>query len=264
MAWACPLGAGAITQSVAERTGSAALSKLAGYGFLTISNAVVSGSTNAAFTLIDNGSKSEVFDSFLVGAALGACCTVAASALGELGHAGMKALKCSHPENWFVKLTDGAAAFVGKHQVRLQSAKLESILAPKSIYEASQAGVREYNIQATMNAGKKGGSYSVVMQNSNGKYTQVHETPSFESTGAQVRKEGPSIKMTVDDHKMTASWGNSKEAQQYRAAQKALIEQGKYHEAIQMDIDDLYSKFGHKYDDAIDQMLEYAKQIGWW
>ena len=264
MAWACPLGAGAIAKSVATKTGSTVLSKLAGYGFLTFSNSLVSGSTNAAFTIIDKGSQEDVFDSFLVGAAVGACCTVAASGLGELGQAGMKALKNSHPENWFVKLTDGAATFIGKHQVHLKKTELESILAPKSVYEASQAGVREYNTQLALADGKKGGGYNELKTSS---YTQRHETPSFSSTGAdgtRANANGPAIKMTNDDHKMTASFGRSKDAQAYRDAQAALIKEGNYHDAIQMDIDDIHSKFGDKYDDAIAEMLEYAQSIGWW
>lgn len=264
MAWACPLGASAITQSVGARTGSVALSKLAGYGFLTISNSVVSGATNAAFTIIDEGSSDEIFNSFLIGAALGACCTVGASLLSEVGHAGMNYLRSSKPENWLVKLSDGASAFVGEHQVKLFSDSVENILSPKSVYEASRAGVMEYNRQYTLNNGKKGGSYSEVKKNSNGEYTHVHEMPSRESTGVAKRDKGPAIKMTKEDHRLTASYCRSREADLYRAEQKRLIEMGNYHDAIQMDIDDIHEKFGSKYDEAIAEMLEYAESIGWW
>ncbi len=267
MAWGCPLGAGAFTESVAAKTGSVVLSKLAGYGFLTFSNALVSGATEAAFTIIDNGSKEEVFDSFLVGAAIGASCTAVACALGELGHAGINALKESRPDNWFVKLTDGCSTFIGKYQVHLKNKKLESILAPKSVYEASQAGLREYNQQRALTRGKAGGSYKDVKADSIGEYTEVHETPSFKSTGADGSREqanGPSVKLSKEDHHNTASYGNSKEAREYRKAQEALINEGNYHDAIQMDIDDIHSKFGDKYDEGINQMLEYAQQIGWW
>ena len=37
-----------------------------------------------------------------------------------------------------------------------------------------------------------------------------------------------------------------------------LIDQGKFKEALQMDIDDIHDKFGDKYDEAISQMLEYV------
>ena len=32
---------------------------------------------------------------------------------------------------------------------------------------------------------------------------------------------------------------------------------------MQMDIDDIHSKFGSKYDKAIDQMRDYAREKGW-
>ena len=264
MAWVCPMGASAIAKSVAENTGKEVLSKIAGYGVQTLSNAVVSGATNASYSIIDGKSKEDVWDSFLIGAALGACCTAAASVLSEVGHAAMNALSNTHPENWFVKLSNTTSTFIADHQVHLFSEPVESILTPKSVYEASKLGITEYNKQAVLTAGKKGGSYSEVCKNSNGEYTQVHETPSFNSTNADKRADGPSVKMLKEDHVKTASWGNSKEAQEYRAVQRELMEAGKTHEAIQMDIDNIHDLFGDKYDDAIAEMLEYATQIGWW
>lgn len=224
----------------------------------------MSGATNAAFTIIDEGSSDEIFDSFLIGAALGACCTIGASLLSEAGHAGMNYLRSSKPENWLVKLSDGASTFVGEHQVKVFSDSVENILSPKSVYEASRAGVMEYNRQYTLTRGQRGGSYDEVCKGSDGKYTQVHETPSFESTGAEKRKTGPSIKMTKEDHRLTASYGRSTDSKLYRAEQRRLIEAGNYHDAIQMDINDITSKFGDKYDDAIGEMLQYAESIGWW
>ncbi len=66
--------------------------------------------------------------------------------------------------------------------------------------------------------------------------------------------DGPAISMNKEEHRQTASCGNSKEAQEYRAEQKKLIEEGKFKEAQQMDIDDIREKFGGKYDDQIAQM----------
>jgi len=62
---------------------------------------------------------------------------------------------------------------------------------------------------------------------------------------------------------MTASFGSSKEARAYREQQKTLIEQGRFREAQQMDIIDIQSKFGGKYDEAIKQMLDYTKYLGY-
>ena len=64
-----------------------------------------------------------------------------------------------------------------------------------------------------------------------------------------------------DDHRQTASCGNSREAQEYRAIQKELIVNGRFREALQMDIDDIREKFGTKYDVAISEMLEYVDKL---
>jgi hypothetical protein len=73
--------------------------------------------------------------------------------------------------------------------------------------------------------------------------------------------DGPAIQMDPADHAKTASYGNSPDARKYRAIQQELLNQGKLEEAIQMDIDDIRSKFGSKYDDAIHEMVEYARTL---
>lgn len=69
--------------------------------------------------------------------------------------------------------------------------------------------------------------------------------------------------METDDHRMTASWGSSRDAKAYRDAQASLIDQGNFGAAQQMDINDVWSKFGPKYDDAIRQMMDYMKKMGY-
>jgi hypothetical protein len=68
--------------------------------------------------------------------------------------------------------------------------------------------------------------------------------------------------MKVDDHRMTGSWGSSREARAYRKRQAELLEQGKFSEAQKMDVDDVRAKFGDKYNEAIDQMLKYTNKKG--
>lgn len=70
------------------------------------------------------------------------------------------------------------------------------------------------------------------------------------------RTKGPSVWMETPDHRRTASWGSSKAAEAYRQRQADLISKGKLREAIQMDIDDIRSKFGSKYDKNISEMLK--------
>ncbi len=107
---------------------------------------------------------------------------------------------------------------------------------------------------------KKGGSYQEVKKTSNGDTHEVHHMPSDSASNLE-KDDGPAIKMDKEDHRQTASCGNSKEAREYREKQKELIGQGKFHEALQMDIDDIHDKFGNKYDDAISEMLDYVDHL---
>jgi len=74
-------------------------------------------------------------------------------------------------------------------------------------------------------------------------------------------KDGPAIRMEKENHRKTASCGSSREAKEYQAEQKKLIDEGKFREAIKMDIDDIREKFGNKYDNAISEMLEYVDKL---
>ncbi|HBO4310576.1 TPA: hypothetical protein NIF13_001229 [Pseudomonas aeruginosa] len=75
----------------------------------------------------------------------------------------------------------------------------------------------------------------------------------------------PSIQMDIEDHKKTASWGRSAEAQDYQKEQRQLIQGGKagYMAAMTMDILDIRENFGDKYDEAIAQMIAWAKCKGY-
>ena len=116
--------------------------------------------------------------------------------------------------------------------------------------------------------GPKGGSYKSI--NGSGDGSHCHEMPSNEAYNKANNIDNPkrdilpSIKMDAKDHMQTASWGSSNNAVEYRAEQAKLIAGGNMKAAIQKDIDDITSKFGTKYNDAIEQMLEYAKEMGWW
>ena len=107
---------------------------------------------------------------------------------------------------------------------------------------------------------KKGGSYSEVKATSNGETHEVHHVPA-DSASPLERGDGPAIKMEREDHRLTASYGGSADAREYREMQRELISEGKFREALQMDIDDIREKFGDKYDDAIGEMLEYVEKL---
>lgn len=106
----------------------------------------------------------------------------------------------------------------------------------------------------------EGGSYRDVVKYSDGELEEVHHMPADSASNLE-RNDGPAIKMEKEDHRQTASWGNSNEAREYRAKQKELIDEGKFREAIQMDIDDIHDKFGDKYDGAIQEMEDYVDDL---
>ena len=93
---------------------------------------------------------------------------------------------------------------------------------------------------------------------------ESHHTPADSAysqvNGKRVSSNAkPSIQLDVEDHKKTASWGS--EGKAYRALQSKSMQGGKsgYRAAMMMDIEDVRSKFGNKYDVAIAQMLAWAK-----
>lgn len=99
----------------------------------------------------------------------------------------------------------------------------------------------------------RGGRYGDVRQANTG--GQVHHTPAS-AVSPYTHHSGPSVWMKTAHHRKTASWGSSKPAEAYRQRQSKLIQQGKLREAIQMDINDIRSKFGNMYDENIRQMLK--------
>jgi uncharacterized protein YtpQ (UPF0354 family) len=85
---------------------------------------------------------------------------------------------------------------------------------------------------------------------------EVHHMPA-DSISPLSRWKWPTIYMSKADHKLTGSYKKSASSIKYRNKQKKLIEDWRFREAIQMDIDDIRSKFWDKYDEWIKQMLKY-------
>jgi Domain of unknown function (DUF4150) len=103
-----------------------------------------------------------------------------------------------------------------------------------------------------------GGSYTKVRAANTG--GEVHHTPANSISPLSTGK-GPSVWMSIADHRKTASWGRSAAAKRYRAQQKSLIKNGKQREALAKDIKDIRKKFGNKYDNCIKMMLAYFKTV---
>ena len=90
---------------------------------------------------------------------------------------------------------------------------------------------------------------------------EVHHMPSFAAVqeglwvNAPKLENLPAIWMTEADHALTASFRGSDKAIFWRELQIDLLEEGKIKEAIELDILDVRSRFGSKYDTGIKQML---------
>ena len=106
----------------------------------------------------------------------------------------------------------------------------------------------------------RGGAHRAIRH---GNYHR-HHVPSKKAWQDAGRGDGrflddaPAIQMQPPDHRKTKSYGNTAESVVFREKQAELIKAGRWKEAQQMDIDDIRSRFGDKYDAAILEALEYS------
>lgn len=91
---------------------------------------------------------------------------------------------------------------------------------------------------------------------------QRHHVPSKDISPLSAYS-GPAIRMITSDHKKTASYGSSTSAKNFRAKEKAKIKAGEFLGAQKLGITDLQSKFGSKYNAAINSMVTYTKGLGY-
>ena len=132
-------------------------------------------------------------------------------------------------------------------------------------------------------ANKSGGHYG-LMQPANppgsplGTY-EINHMPAKDSwlqlglTNSLTEDAGPAIRMEYDDHRNFISTGSGKASAKWRAKQAGLISQGKFDEAMKMDIDEIRRVHGTKYDAAIKEMVDdmpknrgfqkFLKNNGW-
>jgi RHS repeat-associated protein len=106
-----------------------------------------------------------------------------------------------------------------------------------------------------------GGSYGVVR----GAWTggEVHHMPANSINGLS-HYSGPAIIMDTDDHARTGSHGSQGHyGADYRAKQKAHIDNDKFWKAMEMDIDDIQSDFGKKYNKHMTEAINYAENQGY-
>jgi hypothetical protein len=160
-------------------------------------------------------------------------------------------------------IIEGSAEAVAQQVVREGVETGAKTVVRESTEEVVESGARRITIEGTEEAAEKvaretGGSYKDVKAAvETGQNKEVHHMPP-DSVSHIDRNDGPAIAMETADHRLTASWGSSREAQEYRNEQEKLVKDGKFKEAMQMDIDDIHAKFGDKYDDAISEMKKYV------
>ena len=110
-------------------------------------------------------------------------------------------------------------------------------------------------------ASHKGGSHGANRRRSRSG-VESHHMPADSAYPTKVStSKMPAIQMDKADHMKTASWGSSKAAQQYQRQQRNLIAKGKLREAFMLDVLDIRSKFGSKYDAAIAEAAAYMECV---
>ena len=83
------------------------------------------------------------------------------------------------------------------------------------------------------------------------------------------REKGPAIKMDPADHRETSSNGSGLDAIEYRAEVKELLDADRMRDAMAKEIRDVrraadvVSGKPTKYNEGIQEMLEYSKKMGW-
>ena len=112
---------------------------------------------------------------------------------------------------------------------------------------------------------KAGGSYKTVFAYVNEGVSEANHIPSqdaYLSRTGLSKNAGPAIWMTEEDHAKMASTGSSHDAIEWRQRQAELIEQGKFMDAMEMDIRDIREKFPDgRYEKGIRQAVEYAEGL---
>jgi hypothetical protein len=120
---------------------------------------------------------------------------------------------------------------------------------------------RAETVRAARLTGRHGGRFGQLERLGKEGYQRHH--PIAAAISPIPYEEAPAFHMETLDHMRTASYGNGPAAQRYKAAQKRLADSGRMDEAMHMDIRDVRSKFGNKYDREISEMLDYAKERGY-
>ncbi|WP_051366930.1 LamG-like jellyroll fold domain-containing protein [Hamadaea tsunoensis] len=107
----------------------------------------------------------------------------------------------------------------------------------------------------------RGGQYKDLKDPATGNNvpgTEINHMPSSQANTEVFgipEGQGLAIQMDEADHVLTESWGRGYAGELHRAEQMYLLRQGRLTEALDMDILNIKSMFGNKYDAAMNEML---------
>ena len=106
----------------------------------------------------------------------------------------------------------------------------------------------------------QGGSYYKVRSSNIG--GEVHHAPA-NSISPLSHGKGPAVWMDKADHKLTGSHGSrGLSGKMYRLKQSQFINKGKWNKALDMDIVDIKTQFGNKYNAGLIEMIDYSHKKG--
>ena len=169
-------------------------------------------------------------------------------------------------------LTETSSALVKYDTYWSNTPKVLDYRPTRSGYTAVTSEAYQYDIinpEISGNfAGKYRGGPHSEMKLPIGDGLDSHHMPA-DAVSPIPREKGPAIKMDPVDHQFTSSYGGGKEAIEYRAEIKDLINKGRIRDAMAREIIDvrnaaqLGSGILTKYNKAIKMMLKYAKIMGW-
>ena len=123
---------------------------------------------------------------------------------------------------------------------------------------AEDGEIYDFGTTSTVRYNFVGGAYGTMAAYEG----QRHHIPSNSVTSITTYS-GPAIRMLTEDHRLTASYGSSTSAINFRAQEAALIAEGNFAGAMQLGVDNIRSLFGTKYNYAIDEMIAYAVASGY-
>jgi RHS repeat-associated protein len=142
--------------------------------------------------------------------------------------------------------------------VEVPTAETPAVATPKVAPEVATDGVGGEAPANEAGATRPGGGAHEDVKGTKGSGEEGNHCPP-DSVYDTPSGQKPAVRMSIPDHRKTASWGPRRDAKAYRAKQEQLIREGRFVEAQQMDVTDIQEKFGSKYDERLYEMWKYSR-----